>query len=323
MGAYLSMGNTYMQFSPPVSTQQRQEHLSTEGDTHRCHLQCTVTHWSARVCHRVPMPDLKQWVCSRWPWELRGPHQELTFWTLEVPSASRKVTDITHCIMIFCRTPFSSGGKVDITLKTSSETSNELRTGDSSTVGSAYGKNKLLNITKAVINILHIRSAKRQLSDEEEQYEMVLAPYLTIWINGRKTTEPYIKTHERFEQRFEFRFEYKRRKHIQQQNSNSTVQDLGHLLCIAAVLIMRTPFFFLEANYFHFFYYLIKMHSKQNPEPDPALPNPINNSLTTDSSGSRIYPFLWATLWAFNSITPYSPNSSMRLVVVSSIIHPT
>ena len=38
----------------------------------------------------------------------------------------------------------------------------------------------LVYITKAVINILHIRSAKRQLSDEEEQYEMVLAPYLTI-----------------------------------------------------------------------------------------------------------------------------------------------
>lgn len=63
---------------------------------------------------------------------LQSQHQELTFWTLEVPSVSLERTGVAciYCIVTFCRTEFPSRGKVDITLKTSSKTSNELHTGD-------------------------------------------------------------------------------------------------------------------------------------------------------------------------------------------------
>lgn len=68
----------------------------------------------------------------------------------------------------------------------------------------------------------------------------------------------------------------------------------------------------LEVNYFHFLYHLRKMHSKQNTKPDPALLQAHQQQPCHGFQRSRIYPFLRAVLWAFNSVTPYSPTSSVR-----------
>lgn len=146
--------NTCMQHSPPL----------TASHSLRWAVICWPGHTSCRVLYTSPTG------CS-----IRGlgdsPKTSCFELWMSPKSLSLKPTDITcmHCIVI-CRTHCWSRGKVDITLKTSSKTSNELRAGDWSAAGLAYSKNKLLNTTKAVINILHIRPAKRQLSDEEEQY---------------------------------------------------------------------------------------------------------------------------------------------------------
>lgn len=127
--------NTCMHSFIQLTAQKSWEHFSVQGMTHRNPIwdvqhsadQCML--WGSLYAQPTEAGDSKTTQGDLAP---QSQHQELMFWTAEVPSVSLKMTGIAciYCIMIFCRIEFPSRGKVDITLKTASKTSNELHTGD-------------------------------------------------------------------------------------------------------------------------------------------------------------------------------------------------